>query len=95
MDIENILSTREKTHGEFEHNSLFIQDCKDIARANPAYWEHLPPTVRESIDMILHKLGRVIYGDYEFKDHWLDIQGYAQLIIDEIENKEQGHEKHF
>jgi hypothetical protein len=30
--------------------------------------------------MIAHKIGRIIAGDPDFRDHWDDLAGYATLI---------------
>ena len=37
--------------------------------------------------MILHKIGRILAGDPNHKDHWVDIAGYANLPIKEIEGE--------
>jgi len=37
--------------------------------------------ISESIDMILHKLGRIVAGDATHRDHFADIAGYAQLVV--------------
>ena len=34
--------------------------------------------------MICHKLGRIINGDPNYDDSWLDIAGYAQLIVNRL-----------
>ena len=40
---------------------------------------------REAIDMIIHKLGRIINGNPDKVDHWTDIAGYAKLVADRLE----------
>ena len=37
---------------------------------------------KEALDMIAHKIGRICAGNPNFKDHWADIAGYAQLVAD-------------
>ena len=39
----------------------------------------LSDTQRESLAMIVHKIGRIIAGDPSFADHWDDIAGYPKL----------------
>jgi hypothetical protein len=39
---------------------------------------------REAIDMICHKLGRILSGDPSHPDHWLDIQGYARCAWERL-----------
>lgn len=73
-----LLNEREKTHGSFEENARVMQELKQVARGMPG-WNRLKDTHREALDMIFHKIGRVINGDPNFKDHWKDISGYAKL----------------
>ena len=40
--------------------------------------------ISEALDMILHKIGRIVAGDATFKDHWVDIAGYATLVADRV-----------
>jgi hypothetical protein len=35
---------------------------------------------RESLDMIQHKIGRILCGDPDYADSWHDIAGYAMLV---------------
>lgn len=39
------------------------------------------------------KMARIVAGDELEKDHWLDIQGYAQLALREIEKGEANHDE--
>jgi len=41
--------------------------------------------IAEALDMILHKIGRIVAGDATFKDHWVGIAGYATLVADRVE----------
>ena len=34
--------------------------------------------------MIAHKIGRILAGNPDFKDHWDDIAGYAVLISQRV-----------
>ena len=43
---------------------------------------------QEALDMIAHKIGRIINGNPHYKDSWVDIAGYAQLVVDELEARE-------
>ena len=37
------------------------------------------------IEMIEHKLCRILCGDPNFRDHWQDIAGYAMRVLEEID----------
>jgi hypothetical protein len=45
-------------------------------------WKTLTPVQREGLHMFLRKIGRILVGDPDFKDHWDDIGGYAKLVSD-------------
>ena len=35
--------------------------------------------------MICHKIGRIVNGDPDYADSWIDIAGYAKLVADRLE----------
>lgn len=78
-DVSSTLSTRATTHGSFIDNGAIMQAFKEIARSG-RNWDDLTPHQREAIDMICHKLGRILCGNPNFADHWHDIAGYATLV---------------
>lgn len=73
-----ILASRGKTHGPFAENARVMQALKREARSGVTY-EKLSDAHKEALDMILHKVGRIVNGDGNFDDHWVDISGYAEL----------------
>jgi hypothetical protein len=76
-DIALLLEEREKTHGSFMAHATATQQIKQVIAA----WRHtdLLPEHAEALDMIAHKMGRILTGDPMFPDHWDDIAGYAVL----------------
>jgi hypothetical protein len=76
---EEILAEREKTHGSFEVHASITGGIK-FTLHNQANWKLLTATQRESLDMIAHKIGRILAGNPNTRDHWDDIAGYATLI---------------
>jgi len=81
--IEDVLNEREKTHGDFKYHALYTQLLKVTCREATG-WSRLSDAQKESIEMILHKIGRVLAGDPNIRDHWTDIAGYATLIEKEL-----------
>ena len=79
LPLEQTLAERAGTHGAFEENSRISQALKETMRACSG-WERLTPAMRESLEMDAHKVGRILAGDPDFSDHWLDRAGYASLI---------------
>lgn len=44
----------------------------------------LKPDQRECLEMIAHKIGRILNGDPHYEDSWRDIAGYATLVADRL-----------
>lgn len=42
---------------------------------------------QEALEMIAHKIGRILNGDPNYKDSWTDIAGYAQLVADTLKDE--------
>jgi hypothetical protein len=49
-------------------------------------WSKLPDEMAEALEMIAHKIGRILNGSYTYKDSWTDLIGYASLIEKELED---------
>ena len=37
--------------------------------------------------MMQHKIGRILNGDPAYLDSWVDIVGYTQLVVNELESQ--------
>lgn len=85
-NIETILEERQKTHGEFSTHAEMTQELKLVmqSRAGCVRWNNLTPSMREALEMIVHKIGRILNGNPNHKDHWDDIAGYATLVSREL-----------
>jgi len=80
-DIESIISERGNNYGRFEDGAEIMQQLKLIAHTSQG-WERMKPIQREAMDMILHKIGRILNGDPAYIENYTDIAGYAKLVID-------------
>ena len=81
---EELLEEREKTHGDFTVHAIITQSIKECYGVTIGY-ENLTSPHKEALDMIAHKIGRIIAGNPDVKDHWDDIAGYAKLVSMRIE----------
>lgn len=81
--IEKILAEREKTHGDFRIHAA-ITDAIKFHMQQSSNWSTLGSMKREALDMIAHKIGRILAGNPNVKDHWDDIAGYAKLVSREL-----------
>lgn len=86
METKELLIERGKTHGDYEEHARATQRLKEVMRFQSqngfACWAKLDEPQRESLDMIAHKIGRILAGDPDFRDHWDDIAGYAKLVAE-------------
>ena len=78
-----LLAERGKTHGLFSEHALITQTLKGTMH-EAVNWDRCTLSQRESLEMIVHKIGRILAGDPNHKDHWDDIAGYARLVADQI-----------
>lgn len=78
-NVNDTLKEREKIHGDFQRNSHSMQALKRCC-VESDNWYQLENYQKESIEMICHKLGRILCGNPNHLDHWHDIAGYATLV---------------
>jgi hypothetical protein len=78
MTIEQTLQDRQKTHGDWPEQARISQALKDTFRSSNG-WNHLTPAMRDSLDMMAQKQARILSGDPNHEDHWVDLQGYSRL----------------
>jgi hypothetical protein len=76
-EVGNILESRQSTHGDFGFQSAMAQKLKKTIRQGEK-WGQISPPQRESLEMILVKVSRIVNGNPKHKDHWDDIGGYAR-----------------
>jgi succinylglutamate desuccinylase len=79
VDIEAITAERGEQYGDFADQAHIAQDLKDYMRLMPG-WNDLLPHQRESLDMIQHKISRILNGNPNIVDSWSDIAGYAHIV---------------
>lgn len=83
MTVKEILMQREARYGEFPDNAEISQKIKEIFKSTPN-WDILASCKKEALEMIAHKIARILNGDVNYDDNWVDIVGYAQLVVDEM-----------
>lgn len=83
VTVTEILAERQQTHGSFPTHAEIAQNLKALCRYHNG-WEKLNPHQREAIEMICHKLGRILNGNPNHADHWADVAGYATLVANTL-----------
>lgn len=79
--VEKTLEERGKRYGSFFGHAEISQQLKAVLRMYEARRGcDLAVDQREALEMICHKMARIINGDPDYADSWHDIAGYAGLI---------------
>lgn len=85
-EIKRVLEERGNRYGDFDRHAEITQSIKQVLHSTPK-WRNLTPSQKEAIEMIAHKLGRMLNGDTTYTDNVIDIIGYATLMLNDMENK--------
>lgn len=83
QSVEATLNDRGKTHGSFADNAFYAQELRTLFRQGHV---GLTNVQREALDMIAGKISRILSGNPNEPDHWLDIEGYARLARNDLES---------
>ena len=78
LTTEELLNTRQNTHGDFGAQSTIAQIIKTALNSG-VRWEDLTYAQKEALHMMAGKMSRIVTGDPNEPDHWDDIGGYAML----------------
>lgn len=68
----------------FATHARITQNIK-LAMNDSPNWKDLEPDQREALEMVAHKIGRILNGDPNYVDSWLDIEGYVALVRKRLE----------
>lgn len=88
--VDAILNERGNRYGKFTGHAEITQLLKLVVSTGLAKRNKvLAPDQQEALDMICHKIGRIINGDENYDDSWVDIAGYAKLVADRLQGVER------
>ena len=89
-DLVTTLTERGSRYGKFTSHARITQRLKHIITDELAMRDRiLDDDQQEALDMICHKIGRIVNGDPNYADSWVDIAGYAKLVADRLEGVER------
>jgi coproporphyrinogen III oxidase len=84
--VDALLAERELTYGSFSGQAQIAQELKYVAyNFARDRGTTLIATQNEALDMIFHKIARILNGNPDYVDNWIDIAGYAKLVADDLE----------
>lgn len=86
-EIDKTLEERGKRYGSFDSHVRVTQSLK-CQMYNAPQWGNLCAYQREALEMVAHKIGRILNGDPNYIDSWKDCIGYLQLVVNELQTTE-------
>jgi hypothetical protein len=85
-NVDKTLDARAEMYGKFKDGAALMQAIKRTMAAHASKHDKtFADDQWEALEMIVHKIGRIVNGDPDVVDHWVDIAGYATLISDRLE----------
>jgi len=82
LDLNATLAERGARYGKFTDHARITLDIKRVIHSHTP--RELDDDMLEALDMIAHKIGRILAGDPHYVDSWVDIAGYAQLVANRL-----------
>jgi hypothetical protein len=84
--VDETLDNRAQDYGKFKDGAELMQGIKRLLadhalRHNKTFADDQ----WEALEMIVHKMARIVNGNPDKVDHWVDIAGYAKLIADRLQ----------
>lgn len=87
-NVNKTLDARALNYGTFKDGAALMQSLKRAMAAHAAKHDKtFADDQWEALEMIVHKIGRIVNGNPDVTDHWVDIAGYATLIADRLEGR--------
>ena len=88
-NVNEMLAGREARYGSFEGHAEISQTIKHAIWGFAAKrGKQLRADQIEALDMIAHKIARILNGDPNYADNWIDIAGYATLVANRLEKED-------
>jgi hypothetical protein len=84
QEIGELLDERGARYGKFRDHARIAQHLKREMQSTDG-WHNLGASGREALEMVAHKIARILNGDPTYADSWVDIAGYAKLVADELQ----------
>lgn len=78
--IDQTLQERGSRYGSFNDLAQLSQALKETMRAAEG-WNRLTASQKEALEMIQHKIARMLNGDPTYEDNAVDVVGYSTLML--------------
>jgi hypothetical protein len=81
--IQEILAERGSRYGKFANHARIAQGLQETLHIMPN-WPTMDYDMKQALIVITDKIARMGNGDPFYEDNWVDIIGYATLVLDRI-----------
>lgn len=86
-NVHEMLEGRATRYGTFEGHARISQALKRAMQDSPN-WSKLTDVQKEGLEMVQHKIARMLNGDPSYLDNIVDIVGYSTLVKDVMETND-------
>lgn len=84
--VDETLDERAKDYGTFKDGAALMQGIKRLLADHAAkHNKTFTDDQWEALEMIVHKMARIVNGNPDKVDSWVDIAGYATLVADRLQ----------
>ena len=84
--VDAVLDSRAVEYGTFADGAALMQSIKRTLSGHAQkHNKTFADDQWEALEMIVHKMSRIVNGNPDNADSWLDIAGYAMLVADRLE----------
>lgn len=90
MSVSDTLAERGARYGDFAKHAVIAQSLQTVMRGTDDIetgWNYLAPDMQQALTTIADKIARILNGDPDYADNWVDIAGYATLVANRLEGK--------
>ena len=85
-EIDEVLTARHNNYGTFYDLARVAQEFKNITHLHLIHAnKHLEADQHEALEFIFTKIARILNGNADNVDSWVDIAGYAKLVADRLQ----------
>lgn len=81
--IDEVLAERGSRYGSFKDHAHISQGLQTVLWDSPN-WDNMPDDSRQALVVICDKIARMLNGDANYDDNWIDIIGYSTLVLNRI-----------
>ncbi len=86
VKADETINERATDYGKFKDGAALMQGMKRLLADHAAKHDKtFADDQWEALEMIVHKIGRIVNGNPDKVDSWIDIAGYATLVADRLQ----------